>query len=85
MIVARPKKIKQDNYVPSDQDTKAMLWCLDNKIRVYPVVKDGEYGLEVEYVKAGKIKRVRSPKTYPKHDYNSKVYDLYKYLHKKHK
>lgn len=82
-MMGRPKKIKQDNYVPSDQDTRAMLWCLDNKIRVYPVVKGSEYELEVEYVKAGKIKRIRSDKTYPKHDYNSKLYDLYKHMYKK--
>lgn len=82
--MGRPKKIIQDSYIPTDQDTKAMLWCLDNKIRVYPVPKLSEYELEIEYVESGRIKHIRSPKSYPKHNYSSKVYDLYRHMYKKH-
>ena len=46
--MGRPKKIKQDTYSPTKDDASAMAWCPDNKIRIYPVPKNGEYQLEIE-------------------------------------
>jgi hypothetical protein len=81
--MGRPKKQKQDKYVPTPEDTKAMLWCIDNKIRVYPIPTDNEYALEVEFVDNGRIKKKRSSVTYPKDNWSSKLYELYRHMYEK--
>lgn len=75
--MGRPKKKPQDKYTPTEEETKAMLWCIDRKIRVYPIPEGDEYSLTVEYVDNGRVKKVNSNKTYPKHNWASTVYSLY--------
>ena len=53
-----------------------MLWCIDRKIRVYPIPEGDEYSLTVEFVDNGRIKKVNSNKTYPKDDWLSTLYRL---------
>tara|TARA_X000001316_G_C919715_1_gene33838 strand:- start:497 stop:751 length:255 start_codon:yes stop_codon:yes gene_type:complete len=81
--MGRPKKIKQDTYSPTKDDVSAMAWCLDNKIRIYPVPKNGEYQLEIETKQNSRIVIIKSPESYPKDNYNAKIYELYRYMRKK--
>lgn len=81
--MGRPRKIKEDTYSPTKEDVSAMAWCLDNNIRIYPVPKNNEYHIEIETVSSGRINRIRSPETYPKDNYNAKIYELYRHLVKK--
>lgn len=81
--MGRPKKKLQDKYMPSDEETKAMLWCIDRKIRVYPVPEGEDYSLTVEYVDNGRVKRVNSNKTYPKDNWCSTLYKLYVKMYEK--
>lgn len=81
--MGRPKKIKYDTYSPTKEDVSAMAWCLDNRIRIYPVPKNHEYLLEIETIRNGRITIIKSPETYPKDNYNQKIYELYRHMHKK--
>lgn len=81
--MGRPKKQLQDNYVPTDEERKAMSWCIDRKIKVYPVPKDNEYELHIEVSDNGRIERIKSPKLYPKDNYLSTLWGLYLHYYKK--
>ena len=75
--MGRPKKKQTDRYVPTEEEQKSMVWCINNYKKVYPEPIGDEYQLVYEYVEQGKIKKVISPKTYPKHDYASTIWKIY--------
>lgn len=81
--MGRPKKKQQDKYTPTEEETKAMLWCIDRKIRVYPIPQGDEYSLTVEYVDNGRVHRIESGKTYPKDNWASTLYNLYVSMYNK--
>jgi len=81
--MGRPKKKPQDNYLPTDSERKAMVWCINNYRKVYPEPDGDEYRIIYEYVEQGKIKKVKSPKTYPKTDYASTIWRIYEHEYKK--
>ena len=69
--------------MPTEEETKAMLWCIDRKIRVYPTPSSDEYTLTVEYVDNGVIRKKTSSKTYPKDNWMKTLYNLYLDMYKK--
>ena len=81
--MGRPKKKPQDKYFPTKEEVKCMLWCIDRKIRVYPIPEGDEYTLTVEYVDGGRVHRIESGKTYPKDNWSSTVYKLYVKMYEK--
>ena len=81
--MGRPKTIKKDNYFPTEEETKAMSWCIDKRIKVYPEPEGDEYRLVLEYPDNGKIQKVKSPDLYPKHNWTRKLYELYAHMYKK--
>ena len=81
--MGRPKKKPQDKYSPTKEEQKAMCWCIDRKIRVYPILEGNEYSLTVEYVEGGRVKKINSGKTYPKDNWCKTLYALYVRMYEK--
>lgn len=81
--MGRPKKKPIDKYVPTDEERRAMVWCINNYRKVYPELEGNEYRLVYEYVEQGKIKTVKSPKTYPKTDYTQAIWRIYEHEYNK--
>lgn len=69
------KRQKQENLPVYRIDMHTcMQWCLANGIKIYPIpLPNGEYELEIN--NNGTI--MRSPKTYKKLEYLSKIWELY--------
>lgn len=81
--MGRPKNKPQDKYFPTKEEHKAMCWCIDRKIKVYPIPSGDEYSLTVEYVEKGKVKKINSGKTYQKDQWLPTLYRLYTSMYKK--
>lgn len=73
-----PKKIKK-TFSVTDEQQKAMIWCIRNDIRVgiLPTKK----GLKIEIDEQG-TKKI-SPKIYTQIEAQKKCWELYLYIYKK--
>lgn len=81
--MGRPKKKPTDKYIPTESERKAMVWCINNYRKVYPEPAGNEYYIIFEYVEQGKVKRIKSPKTYPKDEYTSTIWRIYEHEYNK--
>ena len=79
--MAKRKKIKQ--YVPTDAQTNARVWCIKNNIKVIPEPRRNNKGifLIVEFGALGEHKV--SPDCYTNETLTGKIYEIYEYLYKK--
>lgn len=76
--MARQKKIKAVEYIPSYLEINSMWWCINNNIIIYPKVSGDEYYLIVQVGKGKNKNIIKSPDTYHKFQYMEKMYELYK-------
>ena len=81
--MGRPKKIKSEEYFPTERDRRAMSWCLERNIRCYHKPADGEYKVVFEYVEDNKIKKVESPGSYDKYESSKVIWGLYRHQYEK--
>lgn len=75
--MAKRKTIKQ--YVPTDAQTNARVWCIKNNIKVIPEPRRNGIFLIVEVLGKHKV----SPDCYTNETLTGKIYEIYEYLYKK--
>ena len=68
------------DYTTSAIDIKSYVWCVRNKIHIYPVaVREARWTIEVK----NKDNISRDPKDYTKSNIWAKVYEYYRYYYNK--
>lgn len=75
--MAKRKKIKQ--YVPTDAQTNARVWCIKNNIKVIP--EPTFRGIYLILNVMGSL--TKSPDCYTNETLTGKIYEIYEYLYKK--
>ena len=75
--MAKRKRIKQ--YVPTDAQTIARVWCIKNDIKVIPEPRRNGIFLIVKMLGEHKV----SPDCYTNETLTGKIYEIYEYLYKK--
>jgi len=66
-------------YIPTEEEQKAMQWCIKNDIKV--AVLPTKFGLKVDINNRGK--KTVSPNTYTNAEALKKCWELYLYIYKK--
>ena len=75
--MAKRKKIKQ--YVPTDAQTNARVWCIKNNIKILPEPTFRGIFLIIDAM--GSL--TKSPDYYTNETVTPKIYEIYEYLYKK--
>jgi len=75
--MAKRKTIKQ--YVPTDAQTNARVWCIKNNIKILPEPTFRGIFLIIDAM--GNL--TKSPDYYTNETVTPKIYEIYEYLYKK--
>ena len=75
--MAKRKNIKQ--YVPTEAQTNAKIWCIRNNIKIMP--EPTFRGIYLILDVMGTI--TKSPEYYTNETVNAKIFEIYEYLYKK--
>ena len=75
--MAKRKRVKQ--YVPTDAQTNARVWCIKNNIKILP--EPTFRGIYLILNVMGSL--TKSPDSYTNENVNAKIYEIYEYLYKK--
>ena len=75
--MAKRKKIKQ--YVPTDAQTNARVWCIKNNIKI--LTEPTFRGIFLIIDAMGNL--TKSPDYYTNETVTAKIYEIYEYLYKK--
>jgi hypothetical protein len=77
----KKETIDMGNYTAKDEETKALLWCINNNIKITPTaVSSKEWYLDI--IINGRTNR--SPVTYEKIEIWKQLYKFYLYYYNKH-
>ena len=75
--MAKRKIVKQ--YVPTDAQTNARVWCIKNNIKILPEPTFRGIYLTLDVMG----RSTKSPDPYTNETLNAKIFELYEYLYKK--
>lgn len=79
MIAKRVTGVRKIYAITSPEHYKAMQWCINNNIKIYPKLRDGKYIL----VKVQDGCAKTSNKTYDYKEVHQAQWDFYLYIYKK--
>lgn len=78
--MAKVKKSVMGEYITSELESRAYVWCIRNKIYIYPVALDkGVWTIEIK----NKDKTSRDPNSYTKTDIWKTTFKYYKHYYNK--
>ena len=82
----KKKKKATKSYFPTDEETKAMSWCINRGIRMCPVYHSNtELKMVVEINIEGQNRVMTSPEVFDYYEYSVKAYKGYIYFYNKYK
>ena len=79
----KKKENRMGDYIPSQEERDAQVWCINNQIRIWPTeskYQSNEWYAEIQIAR-GKINR--SPEVYTKGDIWGTIYGYYLYYYNK--
>tara|TARA_R100001460_G_scaffold74211_1_gene115262 strand:+ start:146 stop:394 length:249 start_codon:yes stop_codon:yes gene_type:complete len=80
-MAKKKSAFEMGDYVPTQTEREAYIWCIRNKIFISPVaIREARWTIEIS---SGKSKSL-DPNDYSKVNIWKKVYQYYKYYYSKH-
>jgi hypothetical protein len=76
--MGRPKKKKKSDYNPSIQEINAMVYCINNGIKIYPIlINFNKFLLNIEIERNKLTKHIQSNREYEQHELLRPTYQIY--------
>ena len=76
------KKAPMGDYVPTDEEVEAYVWCINNGIKIAPLCKENGSSWYVEVILPNKTPK-RSPEAYKRKEIWEKIFEFYTFYYDK--